>query len=76
MGEQAVVAHAYPDVNGQNMEHGQYSQALPTEKEKRSKGTGMKESDDRKSEPIDTFAHGDGAAHADHLSRGNSVGRR
>ena len=74
--EQAVVAHANADVNGQNVKNDHRGQTPPAEEEKRSKRTDVEDCDDPECEPVDAVACGGGTTHAHKLASGNSVGYR
>ena len=74
MGQQAVVAHADADIDGQNREHQHHREPLPGEEEERGHGADVKEDDDAEREPVDARCYAGDAAHTDLSARERGCG--
>ncbi len=68
--QQAVVAHADADVDGQYMKHGHDCQPLPGEEKERGQRAQVEQSDGDQREPVEAFAHSGSLAHVDLLAGG------
>jgi hypothetical protein len=73
--QQPVIAHSNADIDGQDVERQHDHQPLPGEEEQGRQRAHMEEGHHHQRQPVDAFAHGCGAAHANLQPRGDRVSR-